>query len=419
VILLAALPANAAPQFLTKWGNGGVGNGQFDEPAGVAVDGNGNVYVVDRFNDRVQKFSSTGVFMTAWGSSGSGNGQFDEPRGIAVDAAQRVYVADSFNARVQKFTASGAYLLEWGTPGAGDGQFSAPRAIVADPAGFIYVTDDGFGLKRVQKFTASGAFVTKWGSVGLGDGQFQGPRGIAVDDSGYVYVSDAGPDRIQKFSATGTFVSKFGAHGSGPGQLSIPAGLVWTGQSLWVVDVSNQRIQEFDRNGVFQQAFGSLCQLAGGTGCVDPDAGGPLQSGDGQFYNPQGIGADASGNLFVSDSDNDRVQKLGTPQTTGVADPGGPAAIGLSVFPNPARHHTRVAFTVPTVAASPVEAQVIDLAGRRVRVLAEGPLGPGPQVLTWDGTDQTGRRVPGGIYFVRITLAGGPSRTAKIVRSLD
>src|SRR5439155_23590105 len=89
--------------FLTTWGSAGTGNGQFNAPDGVATDGSGNVYVVDTFNNRIQKFSSTGTFLTTWGSSGTGNGQFNAPYGVTVDGSGNVYVADTDNNRMQKF----------------------------------------------------------------------------------------------------------------------------------------------------------------------------------------------------------------------------------------------------------------------------------------------------------------------------
>lgn len=90
--------------FVTKWGSPGTGNGQFDFPHGVAVDGGGNVYVTDTVH-RVQKFTGTGGFLTAWGGpgSGSGDGQFRFPEGVAVDGAGNVYVTDGSNNRVQTF----------------------------------------------------------------------------------------------------------------------------------------------------------------------------------------------------------------------------------------------------------------------------------------------------------------------------
>jgi tripartite motif-containing protein 71 len=92
--------------FITKWGSDGSENGQFNSPAGIAIDSSGNVYVADSGNNRIQKFTSDGTFITAWGSEGKGNGQFDSPAGIAIDSSNNVYVADFFNKRIQVFAPS-------------------------------------------------------------------------------------------------------------------------------------------------------------------------------------------------------------------------------------------------------------------------------------------------------------------------
>jgi DNA-binding beta-propeller fold protein YncE len=91
------------PDFLLQWGSQGSGEGQFDGPAGVAVDSSGNVYVTDFNNHRIQKFTADGEFLAQWGSQGSGEGQLFFPRGVAVDTSGNVYVADPGNSRIQKF----------------------------------------------------------------------------------------------------------------------------------------------------------------------------------------------------------------------------------------------------------------------------------------------------------------------------
>ena len=95
-------------------------------PAASLLDSAGNVYVADTDNNRIQKFTSAGAYVAQWGSEGSGNGQFDEPYGIAVDSAGNVYVADTDNNRIQKFTSAGAYVTQWGSYGSGNGQFDGP-----------------------------------------------------------------------------------------------------------------------------------------------------------------------------------------------------------------------------------------------------------------------------------------------------
>ena len=85
------------------------------------MDTSGNVYVANTSNDRIQKFDANGRFLTTWGSQGSGDGQFDEPGGVAVGADGAVYVADTVNHRIQKFSSDGALLAVWGGQGTGDG----------------------------------------------------------------------------------------------------------------------------------------------------------------------------------------------------------------------------------------------------------------------------------------------------------
>src|SRR5438093_703337 len=119
----ASIPATVGaqpPAYLTQWGSFGSGEGQFSYPIGVATDAAGNVYVVDQFNYRIQKFTGTGTYLTRWGSYGSGDGQFIFPKGVATDAAGDVYVVDYDESRIQKFTGTGTYLTQWGTVGSGN-----------------------------------------------------------------------------------------------------------------------------------------------------------------------------------------------------------------------------------------------------------------------------------------------------------
>jgi DNA-binding beta-propeller fold protein YncE len=89
--------------FVTQWGTEGDGSGQFNNPAGVAVDSEDNVYVTDVNNNRIQKFTANGTFITSWGTEGEGEGQFSGPEGIDIDSQGGVYVADTGNFRIQVF----------------------------------------------------------------------------------------------------------------------------------------------------------------------------------------------------------------------------------------------------------------------------------------------------------------------------
>ena len=185
-----------------KAGTAGAGNGQFNGPFGIAVDLEGNLYVADQYNSRIQKFTTAGVYVTKWGGFGNGQGQFNNPYDVTVDAVGNVFVADSSNHRIQKFNSTGSFLLAWGwdvkvggvtgfetcgpldtckagTAGAGIGQLNTPAGVTVDGAGNVYIADTE--NHRIQKFDSNGVFLDQWGSLGSGNGQFNRPFQTVVD----------------------------------------------------------------------------------------------------------------------------------------------------------------------------------------------------------------------------------------------
>ena len=110
----AEASAADAPTFSISWGSAGTDPGEFNGPAGLALDTAGNVYVTDSLNDRVQVFDQNGAFLRQWGGSGTGDGEFDELYGIAIDGSDNVYVSDFYNARVEKFDSNGTFITSWG-----------------------------------------------------------------------------------------------------------------------------------------------------------------------------------------------------------------------------------------------------------------------------------------------------------------
>src|SRR5579875_1571482 len=170
-----------------QWGK--PGNGYLLVPIGLGEDANGDVYVADMANNRVQKFSANGTYLAQWGELGSNRGEFTFPEGIAVDPVGGfVYVVDVINSRVQKFDLSGNFVDAWEFGGPGNGQFNYPQGIALASAGQVLVVDTA--NSRVEEFTTSGILVKAWGTKGSGNGQFNLPSGIAIDSSGNVYVAD-------------------------------------------------------------------------------------------------------------------------------------------------------------------------------------------------------------------------------------
>ncbi len=276
----------------SQFGTAGSGDGQFNLPMGVAVDSaGGDVYVVDRGNDRVEKFTSSGIYLSQFGSNGTGNGQFGGSilsGGVAVDSGGDVYVVDRGNHRVEKFDSSGNYLSQFGGHGSGNGQFTAPSGVAVDSGGDVYVTDTG--NNRVEKFNSSGNYLSQFGTAGTGNGQFTTPFGVAVDSGGDVYVTDRGNNRVEKFDSNGNYLSQFGSAGTGNGQFNNPTGVaVDPGGDVYVTDTNNNRVEEFDSSGGYLSQF---------------DSGG---SGNGPFNGPFGVAVDSGGDVYVADTGNNRV----------------------------------------------------------------------------------------------------------------
>jgi DNA-binding beta-propeller fold protein YncE len=220
-------------------------DGEFIWPAGVAVDSSGNVFVVDTYNDRIQKFDSNGNFISKWGSYGTGDGEFEWPEDIAVDGSGNVYVVDLGNDRIQKFDSFGNFITKWGVGTIFCGlEAISGRAVAVDNSGNVYVADTN---NRIQKFDSFGNFITKWDGEGTGDGEFWFPLGIAVDSSGCVYVADTWNHRIQKFDSSGKFITKWGSEGTGKGEFKYPHGIaVDSSGNVFIADSGNNRIQKFE-----------------------------------------------------------------------------------------------------------------------------------------------------------------------------
>ncbi len=124
--------------------------GDFSRPTNVAVDGNGNLYVADTFNNRVEVFDPEGGFIRTFGKAGDGPGYFARPKGIAVDKDGHVWVADSVQDRVQVFTPEGRLLLWMGGHGNLPGQFSALAGLTIDKNNRVFTSEQYPG--RVQMF---------------------------------------------------------------------------------------------------------------------------------------------------------------------------------------------------------------------------------------------------------------------------
>jgi hypothetical protein len=191
---------------LGQAGVAGRGPDTFDQPTGIAVASNGDVFVTDGHgkNDRVVKFSKEGRFLRMWGRHGSGPGEFDQPHDISIGGSeQRVFVADRSNNRIQVFDQDGNFIAAWK-------QFGRPSAVFVSKDDVLYVSDSQSnskvnpgGTRGIYVGSARDGRVTAFiPDPDLGQAeinQISGASGIVADEKGTIYAADVGPHRLRKY----------------------------------------------------------------------------------------------------------------------------------------------------------------------------------------------------------------------------
>ena len=280
-------------------------------PRNIEVAPDGSLYVLDTGNHRALHLSTEGALLGTWGEYGSQETgglpeTFNEPWGIAISPEGEVYIADTWNHRIQKFTAEGEFLLSWGhfgqreTPDA----FWGPRDVAVDDSGHVYVADTG--NKRIVVFDTEGQFITEFGEVGYGEGQFDEPSGLALDSYGNLYVADTWNQRIQVFSPdinglAQSFFIMWDVEG-------------WYGQSL-----DNKPYLTVGQDGLVYASDPELSRIIvyTSTGEVVALWGSEGQEASNLFF-PTGLAADQVGGIWVSDTKNNRIQYFVTPLLEGL-----------------------------------------------------------------------------------------------------
>ena len=181
------------------------GETAFNAPRDIAIAADGSLFVADSRNHRIVHLDQQGMFLNAFGGYGNvmdgevPGGLMNEPWGVAVGPDGNIYVADTWNHRIQVFTPDGQFLRMWSAfevNGLPDG-FWGPRGIAVDQTGRVFVTDTG--KQRVVVFDSNGSYLTQFGSLGLDAGNLDEPVGIEIGSDGNIYIADTWNYRVQVF----------------------------------------------------------------------------------------------------------------------------------------------------------------------------------------------------------------------------
>jgi uncharacterized protein (TIGR03663 family) len=229
-----------------------VGDGQFHEPWGVAVDSRGEIYVADTWNGRIQVFDAEGRFLRRWGRFGQpstadpGGALFTlyGPRGLAVDGDGALVVADTGNKRVLRFSRRGEPLQHVGGAGRIPGRFAEPVGVAYGPLdGSIYVADTW--NRRIQRLDQSLEPVAQWPVPGWDGQQLLNKPYVAVNGRGTVYASAPEHSRVLLFDARGRLEAALRLEAPvGSSTASVPLGLAVdpASDTLLVADRANDRV---------------------------------------------------------------------------------------------------------------------------------------------------------------------------------
>ena len=308
---------------------------RFFGPSNVAVDGSGNLYVVDGSNHTIRKITPAGVVTTLAGLAGhlgfvDGTGSaalLGSTRGLALDGSGNIFFADGAAVReltpagvVSTLVGSANIIVTGGSSGTTVPSIYTPVGVAVDASGNIYVSDSGANkiLKLSKAGSVTGTYtVTTFagsGNLGSSDGTgtaagFNDPQGLAIDSSGNLYLADSGDQTIRRITPAGvvsTLAGRAGTAGNSDGTgtaalFHLPSGVsVDSSGNVYVVDAGNDTIRKVTSAGVVT----TLAGTAGAVGSADGTGGAA------QFDSPFGDAVDGSGNVYVADTGNDTIRKI-------------------------------------------------------------------------------------------------------------
>jgi hypothetical protein len=333
---------------------GAATNAELSYPSGVAVDDIGSLFIADCYNNVIRKVSTNGIINTVAGNgygagtaqggySGDGgaatNAELFYPSGVAVDTAGNLFIADSENNVIRKVgtngiittvagNGKGGYLGDGGA--ATNAELTQPADVAVDATGNLFIADCHNNV--IRKVGTNGIITTVAGNGKggyLGDGgaatnaEFDNPNGVAVDTSGNLFIADWGNSVIRKVGTNGIINTVAGnGYCAGPicGGYSGDGGAATNAELFWPSGVAVE-----DTGSLFiADSYNNVIRKVGTNGIINTVAGNGDgagtgyggYSGDGgaatnaELFYPSGVAVDTTGNLFIADSENDVIRKV-------------------------------------------------------------------------------------------------------------
>lgn len=231
--------------FKRTFGARGPGGDSLDMPLGIASDRQGNIYVADSRNHRIQVFGRNGDWKQGIRLRPDSYGFPAEPSDLVVDESRsRLVIVDNESHRLLVYGLNGTFMKEWGTLGYNRGEFRYPFGIAMDRDGFFYVCEAI--NTRVQVLDREGGFDHMIGEWGVKKGQFYRPYGVAVDARGLVFVSDCFMGVVQVFRPNGELVGILADNNKKRFNFNVPANIAFDEDNkLYLVEMGAHRVRVF------------------------------------------------------------------------------------------------------------------------------------------------------------------------------